>query len=143
MFEYSDLPKLNTTLNAITTILLLCGYHAIRVRKDEARHKKFMLAATTTSALFLISYLIYHAKVGSVPYPGQGPIRVVYFVILITHVILAAVNVPMIIITLWRALSGDKEKHKKIARITFPIWLYVSITGIVVYFMLYSAIDAI
>jgi putative membrane protein len=139
MFELTDLPKLNTTLNAITTVLLLAGYHAIRVRRDETRHKKFMLAATTTSALFLVSYLIYHANVGSVPYPGRGALRVVYFVILISHIILAAVNVPMIVMTLWRALTGDKEKHKRIARITFPIWLYVSITGIVVYFMLYSA----
>lgn len=139
MLDYADLPKLNTALNAITTVLLLLGFRAIHHKKDVALHKKLMLSATATSALFLVSYLIYHAKVGSVPYPGQGALRGVYFFVLITHVILAIVNVPLVILTLVRGLRDDRERHRKIARITLPIWLYVSVTGIVVYFMLYSA----
>jgi len=139
MLEYADLPKLNTTLNTITAVLLLVGYHAIKVRKDEARHKRIMLSAAVTSALFLISYVIYHAKVGSVPYPGEGLARKIYLGILLTHVVLAIVNVPLVVMTLYHGLKDHRERHKKIARITFPIWLYVSITGVVVYFMLYGA----
>jgi len=139
MLDYADLPKLNTALNAITTVLLLLGFRAIHHKKDVTLHKKLMLSATATSTLFLISYLIYHAKVGSVPYPGQGALRGVYFFVLITHVILAIVNVPLVILTLVRGLRDDRERHRKIARITLPIWIYVSVTGIIVYFMLYSA----
>jgi putative membrane protein len=137
MFDYHDLPTLNTFFNVLTTVLLLAGFRAIHHGKDVARHKRFMLSATATSACFLVGYLIYHAKVGSVPYTGEGLLRPVYFFILITHVVLAVVNVPLVVITLYRGLKDDRERHKKIARITFPIWLYVSVTGVIVYVMVH------
>lgn len=138
-FDYTDLPKLNTTLNAITTVLLLLGFRAIHERRDVARHKRFMLSATVTSALFLVSYLIYHAEVGSVPYPGSGPLKAIYLSILISHIILAIANVPLVALTLMHAFKDNKEKHRKFAKVTFPIWIYVSVSGIVVFVMLYSA----
>ncbi len=133
----SSLPLVNATLNGIATVLLIVGYLCIR-RRRIAAHRAAMIAAFSTSVLFLISYVIYHAHAGSRPFPGQGPIRVVYFTILISHIILAAVVPPLAAMTLWRGLRGDVPRHVAIARWTFPIWLYVSVTGIVVYLMLYQ-----
>ncbi len=131
-----DLPGLNATLNAIAAALLVGGYIMIR-RRRIAAHKRFMLSAFATSALFLASYLVYHYNIGSRPFTGQGPIRVVYFTILITHVVLAAAILPMALITLNHALRARFERHVPIARWTLPVWLYVSVTGVVVYWMLY------
>jgi uncharacterized membrane protein YozB (DUF420 family) len=133
----ADLPALNATLNAIAATLLVLGYIKIRQGRMQT-HRRFMLSAFATSALFLISYLVYHANVGSRPFPGQGPIRVVYFAILISHVILAALILPLALITLTYGLRERFERHVPIARWTFPIWLYVSLTGVVVYLMLYQ-----
>jgi len=133
----SDLPLVNASLNGIATVLLLVGYVCIRQRRIAA-HRAAMVSAFATSVLFLISYLVYHAHAGSRPFPGQGPIRVVYFVILISHIILAATIPPLAGITLWRAYRRRFDRHMKIARWTLPLWLYVSITGIVVYLMLYQ-----
>jgi uncharacterized membrane protein YozB (DUF420 family) len=130
------LPTVNATLNAIAAILLACGYVMIRSGRIQA-HRRFMLAAFSTSALFLVSYVVYHANVGSRPFQGQGPIRVVYYTILITHVVLAAAILPMALITLTHALRERFERHVPIARWTLPIWLYVSVTGVIVYLMLY------
>jgi uncharacterized membrane protein YozB (DUF420 family) len=130
------LPTVNATLNATAAILLACGYVMIRRGRIQA-HRRFMLAAFSTSALFLVSYVIYHANVGSRPFQGQGPIRVVYYTILITHVVLAAAILPMALVTLTHALRERFERHVPIARWTLPIWLYVSVTGVIVYLMLY------
>jgi len=127
----------NASLNAIATVLLIFGYVCIR-RRRIAAHRAAMVAAFATSVLFLISYLTYHAHAGSRPFPGQGNIRVIYFVILITHIVLAATIPPLAGITLWRAYRRRFDRHMKIARWTLPLWLYVSITGIVVYWMLYQ-----
>ena len=137
MIGVADLPALNATLNAIAATLLVLGYLKIRQGKIQA-HRRLMLAAFTTSALFLISYLTYHANAGSRPFPGQGPIRLVYFAILISHVVLAAVILPLALITLTHALRSRFDRHVPIARWTLPIWLYVSVTGVVVYLMLYQ-----
>ena len=137
MLTIADLPAVNATLNATAAILLVCGYLMIRQRRIET-HRKFMLAAFATSALFLVSYLIYHANVGSRPFLGQGAIRTVYFTILITHVVLAAAILPLAVITLTYALRARFERHVPIARWTLPIWLYVSVTGVIVYLMLYQ-----
>jgi uncharacterized membrane protein YozB (DUF420 family) len=131
-----DLPAVNASLNALATILLIYGYILIRAGKRE-QHKRVMLSAFGVSAIFLVCYLVYHFEVGSVPYQGQGWMRTVYFTILISHVILAAAVPVLTILTLWRAFQERFDKHKRIAKITFPIWLYVSITGVLVYFMLY------
>lgn len=131
-----NLPTLNAFLNAIAAGLLIRGYFLIRQGRRE-EHKKTMLMAFTTSVLFLISYLIYHYSVGSVKFQGQGAIRTVYFTILLTHTVLAAAVAPMALITLRRALKGNLDGHSKLARITLPIWLYVSVTGVVIYLMLY------
>ena len=133
----SDLPLVNASLNGVATVLLIVGYACIRRRRITA-HRTAMVAAFVTSVLFLISYLTYHAHAGSRPFPGQGPIRVVYFVILISHIILAATIPPLAGITLWRAYRRRFDRHMKIARWTLPLWLYVSVTGIVVYLMLYQ-----
>lgn len=135
--SYSDLPALNATLNGIATIFLAVGWVFIRRRQIE-RHRACMLAAFATSALFLTSYVIYHANVGSVPFPGQGSLRTLYFAILIPHVILAALILPLALVTLSRALSKRFDKHRKIARWTLPLWLYVSVTGVIIYVMLYQ-----
>ena len=132
----SDLPALNATLNGIAAILLVCGYIFIK-RGRRQPHQWCMLGALTTSALFLVSYVTYHLNAGSRPFPGQGPIRLAYFAILITHVILAAVIVPMALVTAARGLRSDFDRHVSIARWTFPVWLYVSVTGVVIYLMLY------
>ena len=117
-------------------LCLLAGYYFIRQRRI-ARHRAAMIGAFTMSTLFLISYVIYHANIGSRPFQGQGPIRVVYFAILITHIILATAVVPLALITLARGLKRDDVRHRRIAKITWPIWMYVSVTGVVVYLMLY------
>ena len=132
----ADLPALNATLNAIAAVLLVTGYVLIR-RGRIRQHRRVMLAAFSTSALFLVSYVIYHANTGSRPFAGQGAIRIVYFAILISHVILAAAILPMALITLTQALRERFDRHMRIARWTLPIWLYVSVTGVLVYLMLY------
>jgi uncharacterized membrane protein YozB (DUF420 family) len=133
----TDLPALNATLNATAAVLLSIGYVLIRKGRIET-HRKVMLAAFATSSLFLISYLVYHANVGSKHFPGHGAIRTIYFTILLTHTILAAIIVPLVLITLSRALSARFDRHRTIARLTLPIWLYVSVTGVIVYWMLYQ-----
>jgi len=129
-------PALNAALNGAAAILLLSGYTFIRQRKVLA-HRVCMVAAFCTSTVFLISYVLYHARVGSVPFHGQGWIRPVYFFILITHIVLAASIVPLALVTLSRALREQFDRHKRIARWTLPVWLYVSVTGVVIYFLLY------
>ena len=134
--DLSNLPALNAILNSISGLFLVSGYVMIRRRRISA-HRACMLGAFTTSTLFLVSYLTYHANVGSVAFTGQGPIRLVYFTILITHIVLAAVILPLALITLVHALRERFDRHARIARWTFPVWLYVSVTGVVVYVMLY------
>ncbi len=136
-----DLPTLNALLNATSAALLVLGYRFIRRRAISA-HRACMLAAFAVSIVFLTSYVAYHAQVGSVHFPGTGFVRGVYFAILITHTILAALVPPLAIVTLYRALSGNFERHRRVARWTFPVWLYVSITGVVVYVMLYQVYGA-
>jgi uncharacterized membrane protein YozB (DUF420 family) len=131
-----DLPTLNAILNATATVLLLTGYWLIR-SGDKRLHKRVMLAAFACSILFLISYLVYHAQVGSVRFQKTGMIRTVYLSILLTHTVLAAAVPVLAIITLRRAFAGSFQKHRAIAKWTLPIWLYVSITGVVIYWMLY------
>jgi uncharacterized membrane protein YozB (DUF420 family) len=131
-----DLPTLNAALNATSAILLVAGWLLIRRGRIEA-HRRAMLAAVASSTLFLAGYLVYHAQVGSVRFQGQGPIRVVYFSILISHTILAAAIVPLVLVTLTRALKARFDRHRRLARITFPLWCYVSVTGVVIYWMLY------
>ncbi len=135
--EISDLPVLNATLNLVSTCLLVTGYVFIR-RKNKQAHRNCMLAAVATSAAFLTSYLIYHAHAGSKPFEGTGPIRMVYFAILIPHVILAAAMVPPILYLLFQAWRGRFEKHRRVARWTLPVWVFVSVTGVVIYLMLYG-----
>lgn len=132
----SSLPALNAALNSLSAVFLLAGFLFIKSRNQSA-HRACMLTAFGCSILFLISYLIYHYQVGSVPFRGQGWIRPVYFTILLTHTILATAVVPLALITLTRALRERFDAHRRIARWTFPIWLYVSVTGVVVYWMLY------
>jgi uncharacterized membrane protein YozB (DUF420 family) len=132
----SDLPALNATLNGLSAVLLAVGYVLIRSGRQDL-HKKFMLAALGSSTAFLTSYIVYHAKAGSRPFPGHGPIRAVYFAILVTHVILAAVIVPLALTTALRGLRSQFDRHVRIARWTLPIWMYVSVTGVVIYLMLY------
>lgn len=134
--DTTDLPALNALLNTTSAVLLTGGYAMIRRGRIDA-HRRCMLAACGTSALFLVSYVIYHLNVGSVPYTGQGAARVFYFAVLISHIILAALIVPLAVVTLLRALRERFESHRRIARWTLPIWLYVSVTGIIVYVMLY------
>lgn len=132
-----DLPALNATLNGIAGILLLIGWTLIKQRRIQA-HRRFMIAAFITSSLFLVSYLTYHAQVGSVPFTRQGFVRPLYFTILITHVVLAVVTLPLAIVTLSRGLKARYARHRAIARWTMPIWLYVSVTGVLVYVLLYQ-----
>ena len=133
----TDLPLLNALLNTTSTVFLLLGYYYIR-QKRKILHKKAMIAALVTSSLFLLSYLIYHYNVGSVKFTAQGTVRTIYFVILITHTILAMAVPPLAIVTVVRALRERFDRHKVIARWTLPIWLYVSVTGVVIYLMLYQ-----
>ena len=134
--QIGDLPALNATLNGLSAILLTLGYVMIR-RGRRDLHKRCMLAALTTSAAFLVSYVIYHANIGSRPFPGQGAVRVVYFTILITHVVLAATILPLALMTTARGLLEQYDRHVRVARWTLPLWLYVSVTGVVIYLMLY------
>jgi uncharacterized membrane protein YozB (DUF420 family) len=131
MPDVTDLPALNAILNATSAVCLLLGFIFIK-RGDRKTHKTCMLGALVASALFLTSYVIYHAQAGSRPFPGQGPIR------LVSHVVLAAVILPLAIVTTSRGLAGRFDRHRAIARWTFPLWMYVSLTGIVVYLMLYQ-----
>lgn len=132
-----DLPALNAALNAVSAILLTLGYGMIRRRRIEL-HRRFMIAAFTTSSLFLASYLVYHAQVGSVRFTRTGLVRPIYFTILITHVTLAALVLPLALVTLSRGLAGRYARHRAIARWTLPLWLYVSVTGVLVYVLLYQ-----
>ena len=132
-----DLPAVNASLNALSGVLLLIGYVLIRRRRIE-QHRKVMLAAFAASSLFLVFYVIYHAQVGSVRFPRYGFVRPLYYTILITHVTLAATVLPLAIITLSRGLKKRYPQHRRIARWTFPIWLYVSVTGVLVYVLLYQ-----
>lgn len=134
--DLTDLPSLNAALNSLSAVLLATGYAMIRRGRIQA-HRLCMLSAFGTSTLFLVSYLIYHANVGSVAFTGDGAIRVFYFLVLISHIILAAAILPLALVTLTLALRGRFERHRSIARWTLPIWLYVSVTGVVVYVMLY------
>jgi len=133
----TDLPAVNATLNAISFVFLVTGYVFIKRRRRDA-HRNCMVAALVTSALFLTSYVIYHFNVGSVPFQKTGWIRAVYFAVLIPHVILAAAIVPLVLVTVSRAWSKRFDQHRRIARWTLPLWLYVSITGVIVYLMLYQ-----
>ena len=137
MLDVHDLPAVNAALNSLSTLLLITGWFLIRNRKIAA-HRAVMITALVTSSLFLTSYLVYHAQVGSVKFQGQGPIRTVYFAILISHTILAAAVPFLAGITVWRAYKRRFDRHRAIARWTLPIWLYVSATGVIVYFMLYQ-----
>jgi putative membrane protein len=129
-------PTLNAILNASSAAFLVAGYLFIRRRRITA-HRTCMLLAFACSVVFLISYISYHLQVGSVRFQGQGSIRPVYFTLLGTHTVLAVVIVPLVLVTLARALRGNFERHRRIARWTLPIWLYVSVTGVLVYFLLY------
>ena len=132
----ADLPTLNALLNGSSAVFLALGFAMIRAGRREA-HRRLMLAAVTTSALFLVSYLVYHLQVGSVRFAGTGPLRSLYLVILGTHTVLAAAIVPLVLVTLARALRGHFPAHRRLARITLPLWVYVSVTGVVIYWMLY------
>jgi uncharacterized membrane protein YozB (DUF420 family) len=133
-----DLPTLNAVLNGTSAVLLVIAFRLIRQRRIEA-HRRVMLAAFVVSGLFLTSYLIYHAQIGSKPFPGTGVMRTIYFSILIPHVILAAAVLPLALVTLRRGWIRDDRRHKAIAKITLPIWLFVSVTGVLVYVLLYQA----
>ena len=132
----SFLPAVNASLNGLATVLLMLGYWLIR-RKRIAAHRRVMLSAFGVSVVFLGCYLVYHAYAGSKPFPGTGPIRTAYFAILISHIVLAAAVPVLALVTIYRGLSGQWERHRAIARFTYPIWLYVSITGVIIYVMLY------
>ena len=134
--QISDLPAVNASLNALASVFLVIGYILIR-NGHRTGHKRCMLMALITSAFFLTSYVIYHANAGSVPFPGVGAVRVLYFAVLIPHVILAATILPLALVTAARGLRGDFGRHVRIARWTLPLWLYVSVTGVIVYLMLY------
>ncbi len=134
--SFTDLPAVNACLNSLSAVLLTLGW--IQIRRGNAEiHKRFMLSACASSALFLTSYLIYHYQVGSVGFQGQGKIRVLYFAILISHTTLAVAIVPLVLLTLRHAFKQRLDRHKRIARWTLPLWLYVSVTGVVIYWMLY------
>ena len=133
----TDLPAVNAALNTVATLVLVLGWRFIR-RGDLTRHRACMLGALAASALFLGSYVVYHYHAGSRPFTGTGAVRVVYLAILVSHVVLAAAIVPLVIVTVARAFRRDDERHRAIARWTLPLWLYVSVTGVVVYLMLYQ-----
>ena len=133
----SDLPTLNACLNSVCALLLLCGYISIR-RGNREVHKRFMIAALITSILFLTSYVIYHANAGSVQYTKEDWTRPLYFAVLIPHVILATVQMPFIIVLVWHACHESFDKHKRLARWIWPVWMFVSVSGVVVYLMLYK-----
>ena len=132
-----DLPAVNASLNALSGVLLLTGYIMIRTRRIQ-QHRRCMIAAFATSSVFLVCYVVYHAQVGSVPFTRRGLVRPLYYTILVTHVTLAAAVLPLALVTLSRGLKGRYPQHVRIARWTFPIWLYVSVTGVLVYVLLYQ-----
>jgi uncharacterized membrane protein YozB (DUF420 family) len=134
--EIADLPAVNASLNALASVFLVAGYLLIRNGRRRA-HKRCMLMALGTSAVFLTSYVVYHANAGSVPFRGTGAIRGVYFAVLIPHIVLAAAILPLALVTTARGLRADFGRHRRIARWTLPLWLYVSVTGVIVYLMLY------
>ncbi len=135
----TDLPALNASLNGITFCFLILGFRAIK-SKQELWHKRWMLSAFGVSVLFLISYSIYHFNVGSVPFQGTGVIRIIYFLILIPHIFLAVLQIPLILMTIYKALTDQRMAHRKLAKWAYPIWLYVSISGVIIYLMLYHMI---
>lgn len=132
-----DLPALNAALNATAAVLLITGYALIRAGRRQ-QHRRVMIGAFVTSSAFLVSYLVYHAQVGSVKFTREGFVRPIYFTILTTHVMLAAAVLPLAIVTLSRGLTSRFDRHRRIARWTLPIWLYVSVTGVLVYVLLYK-----
>jgi putative membrane protein len=136
LFSFSDLASVNAALNSVSAVFLILGFIFIR-KKQISRHKACMLVAFSASTLFLISYILYHYHVGSVPFQGRGWIRPVYYSLLLSHIVLAAAIVPMALVTLARALKGSFNQHRRLARWTLPLWLYVSVTGVTVYWMLY------
>lgn len=141
MVDYSIFPALNAGLNGASAIMITTG--RVFIRRQKVRlHRACMISAVVTSSLFLISYLYYHAHVGSVHFPGQGWVRPVYFTILISHTLLAAAVVPLVLISLYYALREKFDRHRRIVRWAFPVWLYVSVTGVVVYVMLYQIYGA-
>jgi len=134
-----NLPAINASLNSLATLFLLGGFWAIKFKKDTKLHRTFMVAALASSAVFLSCYLYYHYNAGAMtPFEKQGAIRVVYFAILITHIPLAAIMTPFILAAVWFASRGQFERHKKIVRWVWPVWMYVSVTGVVIYLMLYQ-----
>lgn len=138
----SDLPAVNASLNALATILLLAGYVQIK-RKHESAHKTLMISASVTSVVFLTCYVVYHLNTQVVSsFGGPASLKPFYLTMLISHVILAAAVPPLCVTTLWRAWKGQFDKHRRIARITFPIWLYVSVTGVLIYLVLYQLFPA-
>ena len=141
MPDLSIFPPVNATLNGVSAVLLVTGRAMIR-RKKVRQHRACMIAAVVTSTLFLVSYLYYHAHVGAVHFPGTGWPKVLYFSILISHTILAATVPPLVLITLTHGLRSRFDRHRRIARWTYPIWLYVSVTGVLVYLMLYQIYGA-
>lgn len=141
MIPLSSLPTLNAALNATSAVCLLVGYFFIR-RKRVSAHKAAMVSAFLVSTLFLTSYLYYHYHHGATPFPGRGWVRTMYFAILIPHVTLAAAILPLALVTLYRAWRGQFDRHKRIARWTLPLWLFVSVTGVIVYWMLYHLYPA-
>jgi putative membrane protein len=141
MADYSIFPALNATLNGTSAILITTG-RVLIARQQMRLHRAFMIAAVTTSSFFLASYLYYHAHVGSVHFPGQGWARPLYFTILISHTLLAVAVVPLVLLSLSNGLRSRFDRHRRISRWTFPIWLYVSVTGVVVYIMLYQIYGA-
>ena len=141
MFSLTTLPLLNAILNSLSAVLLSTGYVAIRCRRIPV-HRACMIAAFVTSVLFLISYLTYHYHIGSKPFTGQGTVRTVYFIILISHTILATVIVPMVLLTLYWAWKAQWDRHRRLARWTLPLWFYVSVTGVVIYVLLYQVYAA-
>jgi putative membrane protein len=134
-FAY-QLPKLNAIINTLVSICLVFGLYAIRVKKDKAMHQKFMLGAFLLSTLFLVSYVTYHYSVSHQPFCKDGVIKTVYLIILASHILLAAIILPMVLYTIYFSTTGNLVKHRKLAKFTFPLWVYVSVTGVVVYLML-------
>ena len=139
--EVSGLPALNAFLNGTSALLLTAGFVFIK-RRNVAAHRACMLAAFGVSALFLVSYVVYHAQSGSVPFPGRGLVRPIYFTLLVSHIVLAATVLPLALTTIHRAWTERFDRHRRIARWTLPVWLYVSVTGVVIYWMLYHLVPA-
>jgi uncharacterized membrane protein YozB (DUF420 family) len=136
MIDYPQLPAVNAILNGTAAVLIIVGIYLIKSGRQRA-HRAVMISAVIASSLFLVSYLTYHAHIGSKHFPGHGLVRTIYFSILLTHTVLAAIVVPLVLVTLTRGLKGRFDRHRPIARWTYPVWLYVSVTGVVIYVMLY------